>query len=34
VAEGITAGVSETQFGGNNHCSRAQMVSFLYRTYK
>jgi len=32
VAEGITAGVSETQFGGNNHCSRAQMVSFLYRT--
>ncbi|MBQ9045233.1 MAG: S-layer homology domain-containing protein [Oscillospiraceae bacterium] len=31
VEQGITVGVSDTQFGPDNACTRAQIVSFLYR---
>ncbi len=31
VEEGITSGVSPTRFGPNQTCTRAQVVSFLYR---
>ena len=31
VGEGITAGISATQFGPNQPCNRAQVVTFLWR---
>ena len=31
VKEGITKGISETQFGSDNACLRYQIVTFLYR---
>ena len=33
VKEGITNGLSETKFGPNEACNRAQVVTFLYRAY-
>jgi hypothetical protein len=33
VENGITSGISATQFGPNNPCTRAQVVTFLYRAY-
>ena len=33
-AKGITNGVNETQFGPDNDCTRAQIVTFLYRAYE
>ena len=33
VENGITNGMSATQFGVENICNRAQVVTFLYRTY-
>jgi hypothetical protein len=32
VENGITSGISATEFGANNPCNRAQVVTFLYRT--
>ena len=34
VEEGITNGVSATEFGAAQPCIRAQIVTFLYRAYK
>ena len=31
VEEGITTGVSATEFGVDGICNRAQVVTFLYR---
>lgn len=31
VQEGITSGISATEFGPNDNCTRAQIVTFLYR---
>ena len=33
VEEGITSGMTATTFGPNANCTRAQIVSFLYRAY-
>ena len=33
VENGITNGMTATTFGVNNPCNRAQVVTFLYRTY-
>ena len=33
VENGITNGISATEFGVENVCNRAQVVTFLYRTY-
>ena len=33
VANGITNGLSATQFGPTASCNRAQVVTFLYRAY-
>ena len=33
VENGITAGLTETTFGPNAICNRAQVVPFLYRLY-
>ena len=33
VQEGITNGLSDTQFGPNDVCDRSQVVTFLYRAY-
>ena len=33
VENGITNGVSATQFGPNSSCNRAQVVTFLYRAF-
>ena len=33
VAEGITSGVGNGQFGVDNICTRAQIVTFLYKAY-
>ena len=33
VENGITAGLTETTFGPNAICNRAQVVTFLYRLY-
>ena len=33
VENGITNGMSATEFGVNTTCNRAQVVTFLYRTY-
>jgi hypothetical protein len=33
VENGITSGLSATQFGPNSPCTRAQVVTFLYRAY-
>ena len=33
VENGITNGMSTTEFGVNTTCNRAQVVTFLYRTY-
>ena len=33
VAQGITNGTSETTFGPEENCLRAQIVTFLYRAY-
>ncbi|MBE6951129.1 MAG: hypothetical protein E7451_07310 [Ruminococcaceae bacterium] len=33
VEKGITNGISATEFGVNGICNRAQVVTFLYRTY-
>ena len=33
VENGITNGISATEFGVNGICNRAQVVTFLYRTY-
>ena len=33
VENGITNGLSATQFGPNTNCNRAQIVTFLYRAY-
>ena len=32
VENGITNGMSATEFGVNSICNRAQVVTFLYRT--
>jgi hypothetical protein len=32
VENGITNGMSATEFGVNTICNRAQVVTFLYRT--
>ena len=34
VENGVTNGVSASQFGATGQCNRAQMVTFLYRAYK
>jgi hypothetical protein len=34
VEKGITAGVSADRFAPNNTCTRAQVVTFLYRVAK
>ena len=34
VQEGITNGLSETEFGPNEVCNRSQVVTFLYRAYE
>ena len=33
VENGITNGISATEFGPNAICNRAQVVTFLYRAY-
>ena len=33
VENTITSGLSATQFGANTVCNRAQIVTFLYRTF-
>ena len=33
VENGITAGLTATTFGPNAICNRAQVVTFLYRTF-
>jgi len=33
-ANGITTGVTESSFGPDNECTRAQIVTFLYRAYE
>jgi hypothetical protein len=33
VENGITNGLSATEFGPNADCNRAQIVTFLYRAY-
>ena len=33
IEKGITNGISATEFGVENVCNRAQVVTFLYRTY-
>ena len=33
VENGITAGLTPTTFGPNAICNRAQVVTFLYRTF-
>ena len=33
MEEGITNGLSTTQFGINTICNRAQIVTFLYRAF-
>ena len=33
VENGITTGATETTFEPNEHCTRGQVVTFLYRTY-
>ena len=33
LAEGITNGISATEFGATKDCNRAQVVTFLYRTF-
>ena len=33
VENGFTAGLTETTFGPNAICNRAQVVTFLYRLY-
>ena len=33
VENGITNGISATEFGVGGICNRAQVVTFLYRTY-
>ncbi|MBQ2384568.1 MAG: S-layer homology domain-containing protein, partial [Oscillospiraceae bacterium] len=33
IENGITNGISATEFGVENVCNRAQVVTFLYRTY-
>ena len=33
VENGVTAGLSADTFGVNTVCNRAQVVTFLYRTY-
>ena len=33
VGEGITTGLSATTFGPNQACTRAQVVTFLYRAF-
>ena len=30
---GVTGGISDTQFGPNQVCTRAQVVTFLYKVY-
>ena len=34
VEKGITNGLNPTTFGHNNLCNRAQIVTFLYRTFE
>ena len=34
IEKGITNGISATEFGVENICNRAQVVTFLYRAYK
>ncbi len=34
VEQGITNGISSTEFGPNASCNRAQVVTFLYRAYQ
>ena len=33
LENGITAGISATQFGATPTCNRAQVVTFLYRAF-
>ncbi|MBQ9974504.1 MAG: S-layer homology domain-containing protein, partial [Oscillospiraceae bacterium] len=33
VENNITSGITETEFGPTNPCSRAQVVTFLYKAY-
>ena len=34
LENGITNGISATEFGANNPCNRAQVVTFLYRAFQ
>jgi hypothetical protein len=34
VENGITSGISATEFGALTPCNRAQVVTFLYRTLR
>jgi hypothetical protein len=34
LENGITNGISATEFGAGNPCNRAQVVTFLYRTFQ
>ena len=34
VENGVTNGTSATTFSPNNGCTRAQIVTFLYRAYQ
>ena len=34
VANGVTNGVTTSRFAPNNSCTRAQIVTFLYRSCK
>ena len=34
VENGVTNGIGDGPFGPNNSCTRAQIVTFLYRTYQ
>ena len=31
---GVTAGIGDGLFGVNNTCTRAQIITFLYKAYK
>lgn len=34
VENGVTNGIGDGLFGPNNSCTRAQIVTFLYRAYQ
>ena len=33
VANGVTSGTTDTTYSPNNNCTRAQIVTFLYRFF-